>query len=194
MVPGYTSCVLLVLVPLTWPLMLPCRVWFSGSRRRSRKVSSTANHQTSLIWLAVSRAVSPLSCRSPHLIHLFPVEDLNPRSAVIMQDILTHFFESKVSPPYTAVLLIDQKIRDIGVATHIPSPSVLSTVPLTQTAIPDEASSIYCRGLRSVLLLALHRTYFSHAISRPNENPVTGRMGKSIIAVYGLLTRRGHLD
>jgi hypothetical protein len=95
-----------------------------------------------------------------------------------MQDILSHFLESRSAPPYATVLRIDQKLRDMGIDQ--------ANIPNSPVAV-QAAAAAYSRALRSNLLLTLHRTYFSYAIQRPKEDPVTGRLAPSIASMYVLL-------
>jgi hypothetical protein len=81
------------------------------------------------------------------------------------------------------VLGIDQKIRDLG--TDLPPQSNAHNSAVTV----QSAEINYTRALRSALLIALHKTYFSYAILRPKEDPVAGRLAPSTTAMYVLLIR-----
>ena len=47
-----------------------------------------------------------------------------------------------------------------------------------------ECANAFNRGLKSLMLLTLHKTYFSYAILRPEENAVEGKLALSVSATY----------
>lgn len=104
--------------------------------------------------------------------------DVHPRCTMVTQDILAHFLETKTTPPYAAVLRIDQKIREIDFT------SAQSSVPNSPPSLLRSNSSVlYINGLKSILFMALHKTYFAHAVLRPTEDPIAGRFATSTHAV-----------
>lgn len=97
-----------------------------------------------------------------------------------MQDILTHFLEAKSPPPYAAALRIDQKIREINW-----DPTALPTSPTSGSPSPAsrDANTAYVGALKSTLLLALHKPYFTNAVMRSHEDPIAGRFATSTQAM-----------
>ncbi|KAG8823015.1 hypothetical protein FRC18_010838 [Serendipita sp. 400] len=138
-------------------------------------------------------------------------EDLHPRLTIVIQDLLRHFMESGPSPPYSSVLLLDRKIREIDPMKHAepihdllgmspmgPSSATAATASAntsstgvgstsTATVIPEwrrELANAFSKGLKYMLLMSLHKTYFSYALLRPDENTDTGKLALSISAMY----------
>ncbi|KAG8831800.1 hypothetical protein FRC17_002552 [Serendipita sp. 399] len=94
--------------------------------------------------------------------------------------------ESGSSPPYSAVLLLDRKIREIDPMRHAEPIYDLSGAN-SSTAPPDwrkEIAKAFSKGLKYMLLMSLHKTYFSYALLRPEENTISGKLALSISAMY----------
>lgn len=108
------------------------------------------------------------------------------------QDILSHFLESGQPTSYQTVLRIDAKIRQIDVDSCV---SYLQSTVLangSQSTSPNyptlphvsELMKGYVRGLKHVLLMTLHKTYFSYAVVRREEDPLGPKWTPSTNAMY----------
>lgn len=120
-----------------------------------------------------------VDCKPPQFTYTGEV-DLHPRLTLVFHDILSHFLEAKTAPHYAAVLRIDQKIREIELDTRQVNAAGGSPVP----SRTRDAIAPYINSLKCFMLMSLHRTYFSYAVTRPNEDPISGRFGTSTHAMF----------
>ncbi|CCA70585.1 hypothetical protein PIIN_04522 [Serendipita indica DSM 11827] len=102
---------------------------------------------------------------------------------------------------------IETKPHSVSPSSASAPPSAIPSTPATTAAsmeggdykpklkIPDtrppwlrEIANAFNRGLKCLMLLTLHKTYFSYAILRPEENAVEGKLALSVSATYEAAT------
>ncbi|KAL1738580.1 hypothetical protein HDZ31DRAFT_50767 [Schizophyllum fasciatum] len=105
-------------------------------------------------------------------------------SATILSYVAMHIFSTR-SPPYKAVLALDQRIRNFPVPQHLRSPAMLP-VP-AGCGWTEDASKAMQQFCVVVLLqghmLYIHRSYAGAAL-RAEGDPVTHSFAPSVLAVY----------
>ena len=101
----------------------------------------------------------------------------------VSQEVLTlALLPSSSNTPYTAVMVLDSKIRASRPASlphEIESRVVQGGVEVEGL---DIVRSIVMNGVSNTMLLHLHRPYFAFAILRDEGSPMTGRMAPSVLA------------
>ncbi|TFK32802.1 fungal-specific transcription factor domain-containing protein [Crucibulum laeve] len=95
-----------------------------------------------------------------------------------------HVFSTK-TPPYSALLDIDKRIRKFPMPSHLRSPVRVSEAGRSWSTDPSRAMQQYCAlCLRESNLLYIHRSYFAQAIRQDPENPLRHKYAPSVLATY----------
>jgi hypothetical protein len=97
-----------------------------------------------------------------------------------MHDIIAHFLQPGTPPSYSAILRIEQRLREYEAKCNSHTTWSSSFIPSAGKEVP----SMYIQFRVSILTLALHKTYFSCAVLRPDEDPLGGRLGLSTKAMW----------
>ncbi|KIK09061.1 hypothetical protein K443DRAFT_672096 [Laccaria amethystina LaAM-08-1] len=96
-----------------------------------------------------------------------------------------HHVFSPRTPPYTALLEIDKKIRKFAMPSHLRSPTRNSETGRSWSTDPSRAMQQYCAlCLRESNLLYIHRSYFVQAIRQDPDNPLRHKYAPSVLATY----------
>ncbi|KAF8074813.1 hypothetical protein FPV67DRAFT_1665576 [Lyophyllum atratum] len=105
-------------------------------------------------------------------------------SAECLSISVEHVFSTR-APPYSALMGIDQIIRNYAIPRHLRCPDGTSDTTISWSRDPAKALQQYCAlCVRDSNLLYIHRSYFAQAIREASDNPLRHKYKPSVLATY----------